>query len=165
MQVAVVAFDGFNELDSTIASGLINHARTQGVTAHVTTPAPVVPSINVVEVTGQRSLDCVADAAGLSAVRLAAAPEDQRDGLVLGFVRGIAAAAPIYPSATAIGPETPSRNWDSIHSAVRIHSIPAEALADRESAARGDRVAVEKASNADESFAPLSTSKFERSKE
>ena len=62
MQVAVVTFDGFNELDSFIASGLINRARAQGVTAYITTPAPVVTSMNGVEVTGQRPLDFVAEA-------------------------------------------------------------------------------------------------------
>ncbi|MEU4232040.1 DJ-1/PfpI family protein [Nonomuraea sp. NPDC026600] len=62
MQVAVVTFDGFNELDSFIASGLINRARRHGVTAYITTPAPVVTSMNGVEVTGQRPLDFVAEA-------------------------------------------------------------------------------------------------------
>lgn len=62
LQVAVVTFDGFNELDSFIASGLINRARAQGVTAYITTPAPVVTSMNGVEVTGQRPLDFVAEA-------------------------------------------------------------------------------------------------------
>ncbi|MEU4342199.1 phosphopantetheine-binding protein [Nocardia sp. NPDC023852] len=49
--------------------------------------------------------------------------------------------------------------------AERIRSILAEVLEDRESAARGDRVAVERASNADEPFVSSSTSKFQRSKE
>ncbi|MEU7860224.1 DJ-1/PfpI family protein [Nonomuraea sp. NPDC049141] len=62
MQVAVVTFDGFNELDSFIASALINRARAHGVTAYITTPAPVVTSMNGVEVTGQRPLDFVAEA-------------------------------------------------------------------------------------------------------
>jgi transcriptional regulator GlxA family with amidase domain len=62
MQVAVVTFDGFNELDSFIASALINRARRSGVTAYLTTPTPVVTSMNGVEVTGQRTLDFVAEA-------------------------------------------------------------------------------------------------------
>ncbi|WTX00914.1 DJ-1/PfpI family protein (plasmid) [Streptomycetaceae bacterium NBC_01309] len=62
MKVAVVTFDGFNELDSFIASALINRARGQGLTAYITTPAPVVTSMNGVEVTGQRPLEFVADA-------------------------------------------------------------------------------------------------------
>ncbi|MEU6344579.1 DJ-1/PfpI family protein [Streptomyces sp. NPDC046977] len=62
MQVAVVTFDGFNELDSFIASALINRCRRDGLEAFITTPTPVVTSMNGVEVSGQRSLDFVADA-------------------------------------------------------------------------------------------------------
>jgi transcriptional regulator GlxA family with amidase domain len=62
MQVAVVTFDGFNELDSFIASAVVNRARSAGLTAYITTPTPVVTSLNGVEVVGQRPLDFVADA-------------------------------------------------------------------------------------------------------
>ncbi|WP_406009327.1 DJ-1/PfpI family protein [Streptomyces sp. NBC_00637] len=62
MQVAVVTFDGFNELDSFIASALINRCRADGLAAYVTTPTPVVTSMNGVEVTGQRPLEFVAEA-------------------------------------------------------------------------------------------------------
>nr|WP_249645491.1 type I polyketide synthase [Nocardia sputi] len=44
---------------------------------------------------------------GLLADRLAAAPEDERDALVLGFVREHAAAVLGFQSAAAIDPETP----------------------------------------------------------
>ncbi|MFG3620989.1 SDR family NAD(P)-dependent oxidoreductase [Nocardia sp. NPDC047654] len=46
-------------------------------------------------------------ASGLLADRLAAAPEDERDALVLGFVREHAAAVLGFRSAAAIDPETP----------------------------------------------------------
>ncbi|MCI3242868.1 DJ-1/PfpI family protein [Streptomyces spinosisporus] len=62
MQVAVVTFDGFNELDSFIASALINRCRKDGLEAFVTTPTPVVTSMNGVEVTGQRPLEFVTEA-------------------------------------------------------------------------------------------------------
>lgn len=62
MQVAVVTFDGFNELDSFIASALINRCRRDGLEAFITTPAPVVTSMNGVEVTGQRPMEFVAEA-------------------------------------------------------------------------------------------------------
>ncbi|MFB9205507.1 DJ-1/PfpI family protein [Nonomuraea spiralis] len=64
MQIAVVTFDGFNELDSFIASGLINRARMQGqdVTAYITSPTPTVTSMNGVEVTSQRPLEFVSEA-------------------------------------------------------------------------------------------------------
>ena len=62
MQVAVVTFDGFNELDSFIASALINRCRKDGLEAFVTTPEAVVTSMNGVEVTGQRPLEFVTEA-------------------------------------------------------------------------------------------------------
>ncbi|MBC9711907.1 DJ-1/PfpI family protein [Streptomyces sp. TRM66268-LWL] len=62
MQVAVVTFDGFNELDSFIASALINRCRKDGLEAFITTPAPQVTSMNGVEVTGQRPLEFMAEA-------------------------------------------------------------------------------------------------------
>ncbi|WP_172386290.1 DJ-1/PfpI family protein [Streptomyces sp. MNP-20] len=62
MQVAVVTFDGFNELDSFIASALVNRCRKDGLEAFVTTPTPRVTSMNGVEVTGQRPMEFVAEA-------------------------------------------------------------------------------------------------------
>jgi transcriptional regulator GlxA family with amidase domain len=62
MQVAVVTFDGFNELDSFIASALINRCRKDGLEAFITTPTPVVTSMNGVEVTGQRPMEFVTEA-------------------------------------------------------------------------------------------------------
>ncbi len=62
MHVAVVTFDGFNELDSFIASALINRCRREGLSAYITTPTPVVTSMNGVEVTGQRPLEFATEA-------------------------------------------------------------------------------------------------------
>ncbi|MEU2281474.1 DJ-1/PfpI family protein [Streptomyces sp. NPDC013178] len=62
MQVAVVTFDGFNELDSFIASALINRCRKDGLEAFVTTPTPVVTSMNGVEVSGQRPMEFATEA-------------------------------------------------------------------------------------------------------
>ncbi|MER7702421.1 DJ-1/PfpI family protein [Kitasatospora sp. NPDC097605] len=62
MQVAVVTFDGFNELDSFIASALINRCREDGLEAFITTPTPVIRSMNGVEVTGQRPIEFAAEA-------------------------------------------------------------------------------------------------------
>ncbi|WP_433346266.1 DJ-1/PfpI family protein [Microtetraspora malaysiensis] len=62
MQVAVVTFDGFNELDSFIAAALINRCRADGLEAFITTPSPTVTSMNGVEVSGQRPIVFVAEA-------------------------------------------------------------------------------------------------------
>ncbi|MFJ7913194.1 AraC family transcriptional regulator [Kitasatospora sp. NPDC096204] len=61
-QVAVVTFDGFNELDSFIASALINRCREDGLEAFITTPTPQVTSMNGVRVAGQRPIEFVAEA-------------------------------------------------------------------------------------------------------
>jgi hypothetical protein len=50
--LAVVTFDWFNELDSFIASAVINRARPAELTAYITTPTSVVTSMNGVEVVG-----------------------------------------------------------------------------------------------------------------
>ncbi|MGW5122489.1 AraC family transcriptional regulator [Streptomyces sp. NPDC004069] len=62
MQVAVVTFDGFNELDSFIASAMINRCRKDGLKAFITTATPTVTSMNGVEVTGQRPIEFVSEA-------------------------------------------------------------------------------------------------------
>ncbi|MFI1382133.1 DJ-1/PfpI family protein [Embleya sp. NPDC020886] len=61
-QVAVVTFDGFNELDSFVAAAIVNRCRKDGLTAYITTPAPTVTSMNGVEVTGQRGFDFIPEA-------------------------------------------------------------------------------------------------------
>ncbi|MER5690037.1 DJ-1/PfpI family protein [Streptomyces sp. NPDC002205] len=62
MRVAMVTFDGFNELDSFIASALINRCRKDNLEAFITTPTPVVTSMNRVEVHGQRPMEFVTEA-------------------------------------------------------------------------------------------------------
>jgi transcriptional regulator GlxA family with amidase domain len=61
-QVAIVTFDGFNELDSFGASTIINRCRKAGLSAWITTPTPTVTSMNGVEITGQRTMDFVTEA-------------------------------------------------------------------------------------------------------
>lgn len=62
MTVAVLTFDGFNELDSFVAAAIINRCRPAGLRAYITTPTPLVTSMNGVEVTGQRPLGFAAEA-------------------------------------------------------------------------------------------------------
>ena len=65
MQVAVLTFDGFNELDSFVAAAILNRLRPHGWAAHITAPTETVTSLNGVTVHRQRPLDFVeaADAA------------------------------------------------------------------------------------------------------
>lgn len=45
MQIAVLTFDGFNELDSFIAAAILNRAKANGVAAYLTAPTPEVTSL------------------------------------------------------------------------------------------------------------------------
>jgi len=57
MKVAILTFDGFNELDSFIALGLINRLFAQGWSAALTSPTAQVTSMNGVTVAAQQPLE------------------------------------------------------------------------------------------------------------
>jgi len=57
LRVAILTFDGFNELDSFIALGLLNRLRPQGWSAEITSPSTQVTSMNGVTVQSQRPLE------------------------------------------------------------------------------------------------------------
>lgn len=57
MNIAILTFDGFNELDSFIAAGILNRMSDRGWKAYITTPTPTVTSMNGVTVHGERGLD------------------------------------------------------------------------------------------------------------
>ena len=62
MQIAVLTFDGFNELDSFVAAAILNRLRGQGWEAHITAPTPKVTSMNGVTIERQQPLDFAAKA-------------------------------------------------------------------------------------------------------
>ena len=62
MQVAVLTFDGFNELDSFIAAAILNRLKAKGWRAHITAPSAEVTSMNGVTVQRQRPLEFAAEA-------------------------------------------------------------------------------------------------------
>lgn len=62
MQIAVLTFDGFNELDSFVAAAILNRLGGQGWRAHITAPTPLVTSMNGVTVERQQPLEFAADA-------------------------------------------------------------------------------------------------------
>jgi transcriptional regulator GlxA family with amidase domain len=88
MQIAVLTFDGFNELDSFIAAAILNRLKPHGWKAHITAPTEEVTSMNGVTVrrqqplafaaqadaviigSGMRTREVVADAGLLSQIRL-----------------------------------------------------------------------------------------------
>lgn len=62
MQIAVLTFDGFNELDSFVAAAILNRMKVHGWTAHITSPTEQVTSMNGVTVLRQKPLEFAADA-------------------------------------------------------------------------------------------------------
>ncbi|MDJ0275722.1 DJ-1/PfpI family protein [Sphingomonas sp. 2R-10] len=62
MQVAILTFDGFNELDSFVAGAILNRLRPHGWAAHITAPTGTVTSMNGVVVQRQRPLAFVEEA-------------------------------------------------------------------------------------------------------
>src|SRR5512138_643960 len=60
MNVAVVTFDGFNEIDSIVAAHILN--RVPGWRAEITAPGPVVTSMNGVAISTQRPLEFATEA-------------------------------------------------------------------------------------------------------
>ena len=56
MRVAILTFDGFNELDSFIALGLLNRLGAHGWKAEIACPTAQVTSMNGVTIRAQQPL-------------------------------------------------------------------------------------------------------------
>lgn len=62
MRIAVLTFDGFNELDSFIAASILNRLKAKGWKAEITSPTETVTSMNGVTVHRQQPLGFAAQA-------------------------------------------------------------------------------------------------------
>ncbi|SNT23624.1 DJ-1/PfpI family protein [Sphingopyxis indica] len=62
MQIAVLTFDGFNELDSFVAAAILNRLRGRGWAAHIAAPAPQITSMNGVTIDRQQPLEFASEA-------------------------------------------------------------------------------------------------------
>ena len=62
MRIAIVTFDGFNELDSFVVLGLLNRLSTIGWKAEIASPSTHVTSMNGVTVQAQQPLEFANDA-------------------------------------------------------------------------------------------------------
>src|SRR5262245_29543572 len=62
MRVAVVTFDGFNEIDSLVAAHIVNRVALPGWKAEIAAPGPTVTSMNGVVVTAQQPLEFASEA-------------------------------------------------------------------------------------------------------
>lgn len=87
MQIAVLTFDGFNELDSFVAAGILNRLRGQGWEAHITSPTPKVTSMNGVTIERQQPLDFAAKADAVIIGSGIKTREIAADLMMLGLIR------------------------------------------------------------------------------
>lgn len=62
MQIAVLTFDGFNEIDSFVAAAILNRMKGVGWAAHITSPTDEVTSMNGVTIRRQQPLEFAAQA-------------------------------------------------------------------------------------------------------
>ena len=62
MQIAVLTFDGFNELDSFVAAAILNRVRAKGWKAHITSPSAEVTSMNGITIRRQQPLEFAREA-------------------------------------------------------------------------------------------------------
>ncbi len=57
MRIAVITFDGFNEIDSFVSFHILNRVDVAGWKAEITSPSPVIESRNGVRVEAQQPLE------------------------------------------------------------------------------------------------------------
>ncbi len=62
MKIAILTFDGFNEIDSIVAAHILNRMEIPGWKAEITCPTETVTSMNGVTIAAQRSLEFAAEA-------------------------------------------------------------------------------------------------------
>jgi len=62
MKIAVVTFDGFNEIDSLVAAHILNRVQKPGWKAEITAPTASITSMNGVVMLAQKPLEFVNDA-------------------------------------------------------------------------------------------------------
>lgn len=62
MQIAILTFDGFNEIDSFVAASILNRLRPEGWSAYIASPTPTVTSMNGVVVERQKPIEFAGEA-------------------------------------------------------------------------------------------------------
>ncbi|WP_031515628.1 DJ-1/PfpI family protein [Streptomyces sp. NRRL F-5123] len=89
MHIAILTFEGYNELDSLIALGVLNRVRADGWRVTLACPTPTVTSMNGVTVARMSTLEeaCEADAVVVGSG--IATREVVEDPAVMGVLRGL----------------------------------------------------------------------------
>ena len=89
MHIAILTFEGCNELDSLIALGVLNRVKTEGWRVTLATPSPAVTSMNGVVIERMSTLAeaCTADAVIVGSG--VATREVTEDPAIMGVLRGL----------------------------------------------------------------------------
>lgn len=61
MKVSILTFEGFNELDSFIALGILNRLRNKGLEVHITSPAAKITSMNGITIETTQALELASE--------------------------------------------------------------------------------------------------------
>ncbi len=61
MKVSILTFEGFNELDSFIALGILNRLRSKGLQVHITDPSSKITSMNGVTIETTQMLESASE--------------------------------------------------------------------------------------------------------
>jgi transcriptional regulator GlxA family with amidase domain len=81
VQIAILTFDGFNELDSFVAAAILNRMKPRGWAAYITCPTLEVTSMNGVTIRRQKPLEFATEAdavligSGVNTREIAADPQ------------------------------------------------------------------------------------------
>src|SRR5215475_5645446 len=62
MNIAILTLDSFNELDSFVSYGILNRLKSKGWKAYITSPTPMVTSMNGVTIHSERDLAFASEA-------------------------------------------------------------------------------------------------------
>jgi transcriptional regulator GlxA family with amidase domain len=89
VHIAILTFEGYNELDSLIALGVLNRVRTDDWRVTIATPSPRVTSMNGVTIEQMSTLEeaCAADAVVVGSG--IATREVVEDEAIMGVLRGL----------------------------------------------------------------------------
>jgi len=87
MQVAVLTFDGFNELDSFVAAAIINRMKAFGWAAYIAAPSEQVTSMNGLTIQRQKPLEFAAEADAVLIGSGSMTREIARDAALLARIR------------------------------------------------------------------------------
>ncbi|MCP3758002.1 DJ-1/PfpI family protein [Streptomyces sp. TBY4] len=89
MHIAILTFEGYNELDSLIALGVLNRIKTDGWRVTIATPSPKVTSMNGVTIEQTSTLEeaCAADAVIIGSG--IATREVTEDPAIMNVLRGL----------------------------------------------------------------------------